>query len=172
MKALTVLFNKIFWDGDVPSDWELSTLVPVYRGKGDPLECGSYRGIKLLEHGMKVYERVLEKRLRESVTIDAMQFGFMPGKGTTDPIFIVRQLQEKYLEKSKSLYFAFIDLEKAFDRVSRKVVSWALRRLEVCEWLVNAVMAMYKRCRTVVRTKEGNSDEFEVNVGVHQRQRS
>ena len=41
-----------------------------------------------------------------------MQFGFMPGRGTTDAIFIVRQLQEKCLDKNKSLYFAFIDLER------------------------------------------------------------
>ena len=48
-----------------------------------------------------------------------MQFGFMPGRGTTDAIFLVKQLQEKYLGKKKNLYFAFIELEKAFDRVLR-----------------------------------------------------
>ena len=122
----------------------------------------------LLEYGMKVYERVLEKRLRERVEIDSMQFGFVPGKGTTDPIFIVRQLQEKFLEKGKSLFFGFVDLEKAFDRVPRKVVCWALSKMEVGEWMVKAVMAMYERCRTVVRKKQGNSEEFEVKVGVHQ----
>ena len=48
-----------------------------------------------------------------------MQFGFIPGKGTMDAIFIIRQVQEKYLAKKKKLYFTFIDLEKAFDRVPR-----------------------------------------------------
>ena len=48
---------------------------------------------------MKVLERVLEKRIRERVKIDDMQFGFTPGKGTTDAIFIVRQLQEKFRSK-------------------------------------------------------------------------
>ena len=47
------------------------------------LECGSSRGIKLLEHGMKVAERVLERKLRQAVEIDKMQFGFSSGKGTT-----------------------------------------------------------------------------------------
>ena len=50
--------------------------------------------------------------------IDSMQFGFMAGKSTTDAIFIVRQLQEKYLVRNKELWMAFVDLEKAFDRVS------------------------------------------------------
>jgi len=53
------------------------------------MECGSYRAIKLLEHAMKVIERVLERRIREKVKIVAMQFGFMPGKGTTGAIFTV-----------------------------------------------------------------------------------
>ena len=53
-----------------------------------------------------------------------MQFGFMPGKGTTDAIFIMRQVQEKHQAKKKKLYYAFVDLEKAFDRVQREVVRW------------------------------------------------
>ena len=67
--------------------------MPIFKGKGAPLECGSYSAIKLLDPGMKVLERVLEKRIREQVNIDDMQFGFTPGKGTTDATFIVRQLQ-------------------------------------------------------------------------------
>ena len=58
--------------------------------------------------------------IRQLVSIDNSQFGFVPGRGTTDAIFVVRQLQEKYLAANKRLYMAFIDLEKAFDRVPRK----------------------------------------------------
>ena len=55
-----------------------SKLVPIYKGKGDVLECSLSQGIKLLEHGMKVADRVLERRLRQAVVIDKMQFGFRP----------------------------------------------------------------------------------------------
>ena len=64
-------------------------MVNVYKGKGDALTCGSYRGIKLLEHAMKVWGRVIEGRLRKIVKIDSMQFGFMSGRSTTDAIFMV-----------------------------------------------------------------------------------
>ena len=70
------------------------------KGKGDVLEYSSSRGIKLLEHGMKIAERVLERRLRQAVEIDKMQFGFRPGTGTTHAIFIARQLQERDIEES------------------------------------------------------------------------
>ena len=126
------------------------------------MECGSYRAIKLLEHGMKV----LERRLRMKVKIDDMQFGFMSGKGTVDATFIVRQL--KFMEKRKDLFYAFVDLEKAFDRVPRDVVRWALRQLGVEEWLVQTVMVIYEKARTTVRTKQGSNEEFGVKVGVHQ----
>ncbi|XP_057312797.1 uncharacterized protein LOC130654265 [Hydractinia symbiolongicarpus] len=117
---------------------------------------------------MKVIERVMDKLLRERIDIDKMQFGFVPGRGTTDAIFLLRQLQEKYLGKRKNLYFAFVDLEKAFDRVPRKVIWWAMRKLGVDEWLVTMVQSMYSNARSRVRINDSLSDEFSVNVGVHQ----
>ena len=70
---------------------------------------------------MKVLEKGIEWRLRKIVRIDSTTFGFMAKRSTTDAIFLVRQLQEKYLAKSKDLWMAFVDLEKAFDRVPREV---------------------------------------------------
>ena len=75
--------------------------------------------------------------------LDGMQFGFTSEKGTTDAIFIVRQMQEKYLAKKKELWMAFVDLEKAFDRVPREVLWWALRQVGVEEWLIKVIQSMY-----------------------------
>ena len=82
--------------------------------------CGPYSAIKLLEQPMKVLERVLEKGIRCQVSIDNMKFGFMPRKGTTDAIFIMRQVQEKHEAKKKKLYYAFVDLKKAFDKSPKR----------------------------------------------------
>ena len=59
----------------------------------------------------------------QQIEIDDMQFGFMKGKGTTDGIFMAGQMQENFRVKGKKLYFGFVDLEKAFDRVPREVIS-------------------------------------------------
>ena len=77
------LCNGIAKEGCIPEDWKSSVVLPIYKGKGDPMECGSYRGIKLLEHAMKVLEKISEHRIRQQIEIDDMadmQFGFMKGK--------------------------------------------------------------------------------------------
>ena len=117
---------------------------------------------------MKVLERVVEGLIRQRVEIDEMQCGSMSGRGTTDAIFIVHQLQEKHLAANKPLYMAFINLEKAFDRVPRDVIWWAMRKLGIDEWLVRLVQSMYKDVRSRVRVGDGYSEKFGVGVGVHQ----
>jgi len=161
------LCSDIVKKGCIPEDWKSSVILPIYKGKGDPMESGSYRGIKLLEHAMNVVERIFEHRIRQQIKVDDMQFGFMKGTGATDAIFTVRQMQENFRVKGKKLYFGFVDLEKAFDRVLREVIRWAMHKLGVQEWLVLAVMSMYTGAKTVVRTVYGNSSAFEVKVGMH-----
>src|SRR6267154_4514775 len=133
-------------------------MVNVYKGKGNALECGTYRGIKLLDHVLKVLERVIEARIRKMVKLEEKQFGFSPGKGTTDAIFIVRQVQEKFLEKQKELWMTFVDLDKAFDRVLRDVVWLTLRHVGVEEWIVNLIKSMYEGVTTSVKI---NGEESE-----------
>ena len=98
------LAAAIICDGKVPSDWEQSFIVCLYKGKGDALERGNYRNLKLTEQVMKVLERIVDSLIRQLVSVDDSQFGFVPSRGTTDAIFVVRQLQEKYLAANKTLH--------------------------------------------------------------------
>jgi len=93
------------------------------------MECGT----KLFEHAMKVVERIFKHRIRQQIDKRDIQFRFMKGKGTTNAIFIVRQMQENITAKGKKLYFGFVYLEKAFDRFLREVIRWAMHNLGVEE---------------------------------------
>ena len=64
-------------------------LVPIFKEKGDVRYCNTYRRVKLLEHALKIAERVLERRNRELVNNDSTQFGFMLGRRTTDVLLVV-----------------------------------------------------------------------------------
>ena len=83
------LATGIIHDDMVPTDWEQSFIVCLYKGKGDALDKGNYRGLKLTEHTMKILERIVDGLIRQVVSIDDSQFGFVPGRGTTDAIFVV-----------------------------------------------------------------------------------
>ena len=117
---------------------------------------------------MNVLERVVKTIIWQQVDIDSMQFGFMPGRSTTDAIFVLRQMQEKHHLKHKTMYAAFVDLEKAFDRVPRKVIWWSLRKLGVEEWVIRLVKAMYNNTHSNVQVNGASSEPFKVTVGVHQ----
>ena len=84
IKFLTKLFNTLLMGERMPEEWKRSMLIPIYKNKRDAQCCGNCRGIKLMSHTMKVWERIIEARLRDSVEISKQQYGFMPGKGTTD----------------------------------------------------------------------------------------
>ena len=86
------LAKVIICDGKVPTDWEQSFIVCLYKSKGDALDRGNYRGLKLTEQALKILERIVDGLIRQVVSIDNSQFGFVPGRGTTDAIFVVRQL--------------------------------------------------------------------------------
>jgi hypothetical protein len=78
---------------------------------------------------MKLCERIIEHRLRGVTNVTKNQFGFIPERLTMDVIFLIRQLMERCREQKKKLHIVFINLEKAYDKVPRNVMWWALQKL-------------------------------------------
>jgi hypothetical protein len=101
---LTKLFNHIFRSNRMPDEWRRSTLVPIFKNNGDIQSCTNYRGIKLMSHTMKLWERIIEHRVRGMVHITMNQFGFMPGRSTMEAILLIRQAMERYKEQKKDLH--------------------------------------------------------------------
>jgi len=67
------LCNDIVKEDYIPEDWKSTVVLPIYKGKGDPMWCGFYIGIKLLEHATKMVERIFELRIRQQIDIDDRQ---------------------------------------------------------------------------------------------------
>ncbi|KAK3505849.1 hypothetical protein QTP70_019541, partial [Hemibagrus guttatus] len=168
VEFLTSLLNRVLESERMPEEWRRSVLVPIFKNKGDVQSCSNYRGIKLMSHTMKLWERVVEARLRKVVDICEQQYGFMPRKSTTDAIFALRILMEKYRDGQRELHCVFVDLEKAYDRVPREELWYCMRKSGVAEKYVRVVQDMYERSRTVVRCAVGQREEFNVEVGLHQ----
>jgi hypothetical protein len=151
----------------MPDEWR-STLVPIFKNKGDIQSCTNYRGIKPMSHTMKLWERVIEHRLREMTTMN--QFGFMHGRSTMEAIFLMRQVMERYKEQKKDLHRVFIDLENAYDndKVPRNLMWWALDKHKVPTKYVTLIKDMYDKAVTSVQTTDGDTNVFPINIGLHQ----
>ena len=117
IESLATTMNEVMGRG-MPSSWRFGEISPIYKGKASVLDCGNYRGIKIMSHTMKLWERIIENRIREIVELRNIQFGFRRGMSTTEPIFALRILQEKYQERKKDIHMVFVDLEKAYMIVS------------------------------------------------------
>ena len=150
------LLQKIFEQEKMPEEWRDSVIVSIFKEKGDIQDCGNYRGIKMISHTMKIWERVIDRRLREETTIGEEQFGFMPGRGTTAAIFAARQVIEKHREMQKELHMVFIDIEKAYDRIPRQGVWRCLREQGVPEKHVRLVKDTYEDARTPLEHNRQN----------------
>ncbi|KAJ8715501.1 hypothetical protein PYW07_009983 [Mythimna separata] len=165
---LTDLFNRILTTKEMPNQWRLSLIIPVYKGKGSVQDCSNYRGIKIMCHTMKLFERIIDTRLRSECTISECQYDFRAGNSTMDAVFALRTLSEAYRERRRALYMAFLDLQKAFDCIPRQAIWWALRFKGVPEAYIDIIRDMYRDSVSSVQTAVGESNIFPISVGVHQ----
>ena len=137
IKFLTRVFHRLLMGERMPEEWRRSVLIPIYKHKGDAQCCGNYRGIKLMNHTMKIWERIIETRLRDRAEISKQQYRFMPGKGTTDAMFALRMLMKKYREGQRELHCVFVDLKKAYDRVAREELWYCMRKSGIVKIMCN-----------------------------------
>ena len=132
INKLHTIVNKIYETGTIPQQMKESIFITLPK-KGDLLNCNNYRLISLMSHVTKIIIRVIMARVRNKINpeIGAEQFGFRKGKGTRNATFVMRMLTERAIEMQKDVYVAFIDYEKAFDRVNHEEIIKDLETLNV-----------------------------------------
>ena len=170
MKKLTELINNIWKSGKVPQDFKDASIVSLFK-KGKRSLCDNYRGISLLSVAGKILARVILSRLNDQLTdlvYSESQCGFRKGRGTTDMIFCLRQLQEKAREHQTPLYMVFVDLTKAFDTVPRSALWIILEKLGVPPKMLSVIRSLHEGMLAQVVHCGKVSDAFKVENGTKQ----
>ena len=140
----------------------------IFKANGDIQDCGNYSGINMIAQTMKMWGRIIDRRLREWTSIGEEQFSLMPGRGTSDAIVAGSQVIEKHQEMQKELHMVFIDLEKAYDRVPWQEVWRCLREQGVPEKYVRLVKDTCMRMHEHRLRPIGLTGKITVRVGLHQ----
>jgi len=115
-----------------------------------------------------LWERVIENKLRVDISISENQFGFIPGRLTTEAIHFIRRLMEFYRDRKSDIHMVFVDLEKAYDGVPREVLWRCLEMRGVVIAYMRVIKDMYNGVRTRVRTLVRDIDDFLIDIGLHQ----
>ena len=121
--ALTTICDKIWQTGEWPTPWTHSLVITLPKN-GNLQQCQNYRTISLISHPSKVILKIILYRLKPQAEkiIAEEQASFRAGRSTTEEIFNLRILCEKYLLHQHDLYHIFIDFKKALNRVWQAVL--------------------------------------------------
>lgn len=169
VSALKLQLNQIWEKEEVPEDWKVAHIVPLFK-KGNPAECGNYRGISLLSIAGKVFASILRDRLSPLRELQAReeQAGFRPGRGCADQIFSLRQLLQERIRAGKRTVVTFVDFACAFDSIDRPSMLLALRSAGVPEKLIRLIETVYEGSTSRVIANGELTDAFEIHCGVRQ----
>ena len=116
--GVTTICNTIWQTGEWPTPWTWSLVITLPK-KGNLQQCQYYRTISLIRHASKVILKIILNRLKPQAEklITEEQAGFRAGMSTSEQIFNLHILCERFLLHQQDLYHVFIDFKKAFDRV-------------------------------------------------------
>ena len=169
INILHKICNQIWKTGEWPKEWTQSLIITLPK-KGNLQLCQNYRTISLICHPSKVMLRIILNRLRPQAEkiIAEEQAGFRSGRSTTEQIFNLRIICEKYLEHQQDLFHVFIDFKKAFDRVWHEAL-WATMKLySINANLINTIKNLYDKASSAVYLNNSVGEWFRTTVGVRQ----
>ena len=164
---LTKLYNKILVGEEIPKDMKLGYISSIHK-KGDRKICQNYRGICVMNPFIKTFSRIIKHRIEQQYRNSEEQAGFTAGKSCVDHIFTLKILLEKCREKFKEIGLVFIDLEKAYDSVPRKLLWQALRQASISQDIIDILKSIYSNNRCQIKIGNRLSQEFGTTKGLLQ----
>ena len=172
LTILVKLFNKILSSGEIPEAWNLVQITSVYKS-GDPCNPSNYRGLSVTSCMGKLFNGLLQCRLNSYLEtnnlLSTYQFGFRRNHRTTDNIFILKTLINKYLKcKKQNIYTCFVDFTKAFDTVDRTSMLYKLYQKGIGGKFYNLIENMYSNTKYCCKNESHYSEPFVATRGVKQ----
>ena len=147
-QKIKVIMEQCMNGYPIPEEWRDVAIFPLLK-KGDPSNPQNYRGISIVNSGYKLYANILLGRLERFVEdqdiLPDCQNGFRKQRSTIDNIYILNHAVQKCLQKKEHLYTVFVDFKAAFDTVNRTKLFARMRKVNIPEYLIEAIKEIYRR---------------------------
>jgi len=169
--AVFKLITRIWETLEIPESFLELILCSIYK-KGDRSQCKNQRGISLISYVSKILTLLLKTRLYaycERISLlPESQIGFRKGRNTVDMIFTAKLLQQSCREKQLPLFFAFLDIAKAYDSVDRQTLWKILKAIGTPPTMLAILKLLYGETKYRVKLNGKFSEAFLVKQGLKQ----
>ena len=110
------VMNQIYQEETIPKEWQEGEIIRIYKGKGEKGKCSNERGITLASNMGKVFERMVNNRVKNEIKTMEAQAGGQPGKSTADHITILNSIinHSRKKRRKQDLYVVFLEVTKAY----------------------------------------------------------
>ena len=166
---LLIICNKIWQIGEWPTPWTESLIITLPK-KGNLQLCQSYHAISLISHASKVMLRIFSNRLKPQAEeiIKEEQAGFRAGRSTTEQMFNLKMLCEKYMQHQQNLYHVFVDIKKAFGRVWHAALWTTMRLFSINANLIKTIEYLNNKATSAVYQGNYIGEQFQITAAVCQ----
>lgn len=167
-ELLLHLFNRILTTGNIPEEWQHGEITRLYKGKGKKGQCSNERGITLASNAGKLFERIINERIKLLVNMSDAQAGGRAGSSTTDHLLILSQTIKSALNGKKNMYVGFLDVTKAYDKAWITGIMHILHEngLNDAHW--ETVLKLNENLTAELRTKHGNTRKIKIKDSLRQ----
>ncbi|KAL8582146.1 hypothetical protein ACOMHN_004065 [Nucella lapillus] len=167
-ELLVTVFNTWLTDQTIPQYLKESRSILLPKGKKDLNLSGNWRPLTISSILLRLYSKVLAKRLTAAVPLNLIQRGFIPAPGVSENTQLLARVIKQAKARKGELAVAFLDLAKAFDTVLHDLVRKGMQRFGVPDFLVNVVADMYEGAKTTFTVKGGQTEPITIGSGVKQ----
>ena len=164
----TEVMNNIAQRKEIPPQWQEGSLIRLYKGKGKKGKCSNERGITLSSNVGKVFERIMNERMKPQINITENQAGGQKGKSTTDHIMLLQELIKEGKRQKKPVYIVFLDVTKAYDKAWLSAILYVMHKqgLEAPEWEI--IKRLNENLTAKIQTKYGDTREIKIKDSIRQ----
>lgn len=168
--TLTCLFNNCLTYAEIPNEWKVAYVTPIYKGKGSKSDICNYRPISILSPISKVFESLISKRIRYYLEVNNIlhcsQYGFRPRHSCELALNTMVDEWRENLDTDNDVVSLFLDLSKAFDTVDHELL---INKLKLYNFGDNSrsLISNYLRNRTnqiCINGERSKAEKLEVGV--------